>query len=225
MKRWYVLTILLCLLAACGAPLAPTPDAVATQVVHVQAVAATLTAAAPTHTSTATATWTPTATHTPTATVTPSPTKTPTATPVPLLTGRPMDYIPTESEMPSGFVVSPLLTEPVIETSFPCGEIGYIRNSDEMVAYFVFVAPDEEGAKLLYREFSSDSAELGSVITDVSVAGVDEHASVWNGDIPTMVIYTFLRKQNVMAIVFAGGLSAAGSADYYVALLTHKLEP
>jgi hypothetical protein len=89
MRRCLILVVVFLSLIACGGPSTPTPDVIATQVSQAQAVAATLTAAAPTHTSTPTATYTPTATHTSTATATPTdtpgpvPTKAPSRTPTP----------------------------------------------------------------------------------------------------------------------------------------------
>ena len=91
-------------LAACRGTAEPTPppDSVATDVAHVQAVAATLTAAAPTSTDTVAPTATHTATATPTETETPTPTETPTATPTATWTptATPTDE-PTETASPT----------------------------------------------------------------------------------------------------------------------------
>jgi hypothetical protein len=131
-----------------------------------------------------------------------------------------MDYIPTESEMPSGFVVNPNLSVPVPEATYPASEISYLRGLLEIVAYVVVVTPDEEAAKLLYRDFASSPSEMGT-ITDISVADVDEHISFLPRD-GTVAVSTFLRKQNVVAAVVSGGFAAEG-AEYYVTLLTQKL--
>jgi hypothetical protein len=79
----FLITLAFFLLAGCGRTSAPTPDAIATQVAMNRAVAATLTAEAPTATPTSTPTFTPTATDTPIPTNAPIPTDTPIATSTP----------------------------------------------------------------------------------------------------------------------------------------------
>jgi uncharacterized protein YgiM (DUF1202 family) len=104
MTRVVMLSILLFVLVACGAPAAPTPDAVATQVAVGRSAAATLTAetaatraAEPTETPTSepvapTATGTPTAAPTLPPTPTPSPTNTrPIPTTAPPATAKPTE--------------------------------------------------------------------------------------------------------------------------------------
>lgn len=93
MKNFLIGLAAICILTGCGGDPTPTPDLVSTQVAVEKAAAATLTAEAPTATSTPAptdvptstpeATHTPTvpATDTPTATPTPEPTSTPTPTP------------------------------------------------------------------------------------------------------------------------------------------------
>lgn len=106
-RRWAVLALLTCLLAACWGPTAtPTANVSATQT-RTGELAILATAAAPTATPTATATppitntptlpptATATATLPPTATATRTPTHTPTARPTPTYTGARWHGIPT----------------------------------------------------------------------------------------------------------------------------------
>lgn len=112
MKRYPVpaLIVVVALLAACGTPPEPTPDAVATQVAQAQAVAATLTALVPTATATLppTATSAPTATFTPTLSPTPSPTATQTPTPAPTSTPAPTKTPTPTPTPPVGTKANPL---------------------------------------------------------------------------------------------------------------------
>ena len=214
MARYLLLVLLVLAIVACGGPAAPTPDAVATQVAQAQAVAATLTALAPTATST------PIPTETPTPTPVPSPTPIPTKTPVPLFEGSPVSYIPTEAEMPGGFVVNPYVSKAAIDTAYPVAALGYGRDILEVVGYIVVVAPDEASAKTTFRGISG--VPSGAAVANVAVAGVDEYSSYRTPD--PAVIYTFLRKRNVVAAVFSGGIGQFG-AEYWVGLLTNKLRP
>lgn len=107
MQRLFVLVLLAVSLIACGASPTPAPDAVATRVAEIKAVAGTLTAEAPartriptdTTTPTSAATPTPTLTNTPPPTNTPGPTGTPTQTYTPSPTRTPQ---PTNTPKPSG---------------------------------------------------------------------------------------------------------------------------
>jgi endonuclease YncB( thermonuclease family) len=91
MKRCLLLTLAVCVLADCGAEPTPTADLVSAQVAVEKAMAATLTAEAPTATDTPEPTDTPTPTNTPTATETPTltPSAEPTETPTPTSTPPP----------------------------------------------------------------------------------------------------------------------------------------
>jgi soluble lytic murein transglycosylase len=102
MSRYLAILFAVALLAGCGGDPTPTPDPVATQVAVEQAVAATLTAAAPTLTPTPP----PTATPMPTPTSTPTPT--PTITPTPTATLLPNDELEsaTQNQVAGNYVES-----------------------------------------------------------------------------------------------------------------------
>ena len=216
MKHYLILALILLLLVGCGGEPAPTPDAVATQVAQAQAVAATLTAAVPAPTETPTASPAPTMTDTPVPTVTPIPSE----TPIPLVQGSPLDYLPTESEMPDGFSVAANRSPVMGDEDLPGMAVVYHRGYGlilEVVGFTVFVTPDEDTAQLFWTSMEEDMRDKPQA--EVNVIGADEHLSVMEEG-PS--VQTFIRYKNVFGAVFSGG-GAVADSEYYVALLMQKL--
>jgi hypothetical protein len=89
-----------------------------------------------------------------------------------------------------------------------------------MVAYIVVVTKDETSARGVYQDMIGDT-NLGPR-TPIAVSGVDEDAAFEDSELPMVKI--FLRRRNVVAAIACGGEAASG-AEWYVSLVTRKLEP
>jgi hypothetical protein len=188
----------------------------------------------------------PTATPEPTATLEPTATPEPTPTPV-LLTGNPRSYLPSQSEMPPGYVIEPNMSLPISDEGSSVGYTSMANAFDPSgkamgIVFAAVVFQSEEQAQVFLSEeerfegFGSNvGAQLRSV--NVNIPNVDESVVFagrnQGGEIGpnAFVVYAFSVKNVVSVVMSMGNGLDQDSPEglvtetlYYVSLVTDKLK-
>lgn len=189
-----VLFVLLTLILAAVLPAACGPsqedlDATATMVAA--EIFATQTAGAPTPTTTPTQTPLPTNTPVPTNTPTPSPTPSPTVTPTPSATPTPdlLSYLPTEADLPAGFIEVPpdsfgLLGDLVSESGESTAVAFMNLEQPEFLLVFLYSSPSESGQQMFQRLLTDPDALASIFLTGAGLSGIDDERILEYAEIP-----------------------------------------
>ena len=171
-------------------------------------------------------------------------------TPVPtavLLPGRPMSYVPTEADMPSGYILDPGLSGPNPLDGYSAGYVNTANFFDTAgrpmyVVYTVALLGSEQEAESYFASINSVAA-FGEIMpsllnleaVDAEVPNVDDVAAFWGvaqGTDPLVsanVVAFFVRYDNLFAIVMTGCNAITPkdiqvrASTYYVSLVTNEL--